>query len=76
MRTFMSFHTAKFTEVIRKIKGAHLAVKISHGRDNVNSSMQSSAGKDIEIRAALSSPCLTGQIPDSQKLNLIPRLLK
>ena len=57
MRTLMSFHTAKFTEVIRKIKGTHLIVKISHGRDNLNSSMQSSAGKEIEIRAALSSSC-------------------
>ena len=62
MRTFMSFHTAKFTEVIRKIKGTHLTVKISHGRDNVKSSMQSSAGKEIEIRAALSSPCPAGKI--------------
>ena len=51
MRTLMSFHTVKFTEVIRRIKGTHLAVKISHGRDYVNSSMQSSAGKGIVFRA-------------------------
>ena len=66
MRTLMSFHTVKFTEVIRRIKGTHLAVKISHGRDNVNSSMQSSAGK--EIRTGLSSPCPAVQTPDSPKI--------
>ena len=71
MRTLMSFHTAKFTEVIRKIKGTHLIVKISHGRDNLNSSMQSSAGKEIEIRA-LSSPCPVVQIPDSQNRIELP----
>ena len=29
MRIFMSFHTVKFTEVIRRIKDTHLAVKNS-----------------------------------------------
>ena len=68
MRTLMSFHTVKFTEVIGRIKGTHFAVKISHGRDNVDSSMQSSAGKEIEIRTALSSPFHDGLTPDSRKI--------
>ena len=75
MRTFMSFHTAKLTEVIRKIKGTHLAVKISHGRDNVKSCMQSSAGKEIEIRAAPSSPCPTGQPKNSDRDYRIPVII-
>ena len=34
MRTLMPFHAVKFTEVIRRIKGTHLAVTVSHGRES------------------------------------------
>ena len=37
-------------------------------RDNVDSFMQSSAGKEIEIRTALSSPFHDGLTPDSRKI--------
>ena len=63
MRTFMSFHTVKFTEVIMRMKKFIKQAKIFN---NVKSSMQYSAGKVISGPSPALSLMKIGVRPGSQ----------